>query len=217
VLTLAEHWNGTAWKAQTTPNPAGSAFSELAGVWCTSTTICTAAGDYRAPGGVEMTLAEVRNGSTWTIQATPNPAGSTGSYLQGVSCHSAANCTAAGHYVTGTGAIVTLAERWDGTAWAVQATPNPARAADNSQLGSISCASLTSCTAAGWYATGSGGTRALAEHWNGSVWKIQATPDPVGATFSYLQGVSCVSPSSCTATGWFAGPAGQGTTLAEAT
>jgi hypothetical protein len=217
IVTLAEHWNGTAWQVQSTPNPAGSALSQLDGVWCTSATICTAAGNYRGPGGVEMTLAEVRNGSTWAIQATPNPAGSTGSYLQGVSCHSATICTAAGHYVTGTGAIVTLAEHWNGTAWAVQATPNPPHAAGNSQLSSISCASLTSCTAAGWYATASGGTRALAEHWNGSTWTIQATPDPAGATFSYLAGVSCALPSSCTATGWFAGPTGQGTTLAEAT
>jgi hypothetical protein len=216
-VTLAEHWNGTAWQVQATPNPAGATPSQLDGVWCTSATSCTAAGHYRGPGGVEMTLAEIRNGSTWAIQATPNPAGSTGSYLQGVSCHSAISCTATGHYSSSAGAIVTLAEHWNGTAWAVQATPNPAHAADNSQLGSVSCASPSSCTAAGWYATASGGTRPLAEHWNGSTWAIQATPNPAGATFSYLEGVSCALPSSCTATGWFAGPSGQGIALAEAT
>jgi hypothetical protein len=216
-VTLAEHWNGTAWQVQATPSPASSAFSQLDGVWCTSATICTAVGHYRGSGGVEMTLAEVRNGSTWAIQAIPNPAGSAGSYLQGVSCRSAISCTATGRYTNSTGATVTLAEHWDGAAWAVQATPNPAHAAANSLLDSISCASLTSCTAAGWYATASGGTRALAEHWNGSTWRIQATPDPAGATFSYLEGVSCTLPGSCTATGWFAGPSRQGMTLAEAT
>ena len=50
-----------------------------------------------------------------------------------------------------------------------------------------------------------------------SAWVIQATPNPAGTSESYLQGVSCVSPSSCTATGWSAGFSAQGTTLAEAT
>jgi hypothetical protein len=217
IVTLAEHWNGTAWKVQATPNPAGTTYSQLTGVWCTSTTTCTAVGQYRSSGGVEMTLAEYRIGSTWAVQATPNPADSIDSYLQGVSCHSATSCTATGHYLSRSGPTVTLAERWNGTAWAIQATPNPAHAAGESQLDSISCASLTSCTAAGWYATVSGGSRVLAEHWNGTTWAIQATPDPAGATFSALAGVSCVLPSSCTATGWFAGPSAQGRTLAEAT
>lgn len=112
---------------------------------------------------------------------------------------------------------MTLAEYWNGAAWAIQATPNPAHAAGDSQLDSISCASRTNCTAAGWYATASGGARTLAEHWNGSMWTVQVTPDPAGATFGYLEGVSCVMPGSCTAIGSFAGPSSRGMTLAEAT
>jgi len=50
-----------------------------------------------------------------------------------------------------------------------------------------------------------------------SAWVIQATPNPAGASESYLQGVSCVAAASCTATGWSAGFSAQGTTLAEAT
>ncbi len=214
---MAEHWNGTAWTVQATPSPPGSAFSQLNSVWCTSATRCTAVGQYRSSAGVEMTLAEYRKGSTWAVQATPNPAGSTSSDLQGVSCHSDVSCTATGHYVSSTGATVTLAEHWNGSTWTIQDTPNPAHAAGNSQLDSVSCASLTNCTAAGWYATASGNTRLLAEHWNGSMWAVQATPDPAGATFSYLDGVSCASPGSCTVTGWFAGSSAQGRTLAEAT
>jgi len=42
---------------------------------------------------------------------------------------------------------------------------------------------------------------ALAEHWNGSTWAIQATPNPAGAAVSMLSGISCVSSTTCTAVG----------------
>ena len=43
-----------------------------------------------------MTLAEVWDGSTWTVQSTPNPTGATSGSLYGVSCTSATACTAVG-------------------------------------------------------------------------------------------------------------------------
>jgi hypothetical protein len=49
----------------------------------------------------------------WSIQPTPNPAGSPVSLLNGVSCTSATACTAVGGYNNGT-AGVTLAEHWSG-------------------------------------------------------------------------------------------------------
>ena len=55
----------------------------------------------------------------------------------------------------------------------------------------------------------------LAERWNGSVWRIQRTPDRANAKASFLSAVSCTSPRSCTAAGYFANRAGIGMTLAE--
>jgi hypothetical protein len=50
--------------------------------------------------------------------------------------------------------------------------------------------------------TGPGAGRAtLAEHWNGASWRIVPTPNPPGATFSSLNGVSCPLPNVCFAVG----------------
>ena len=59
-------------------------------------------------------------GNPWSVLTTPNPPGSYTSVLLGVSCTSAAACTAAGHYSTGySGLDMTLVERWDGRTWSV--------------------------------------------------------------------------------------------------
>jgi hypothetical protein len=109
-------------------------------------------------------LAERWNGTKWSLQTTPNPTGAVQSYLSGVSCASASACTAAGHYFNGT-TTVTLAERWNGTKWSLQHTPNPTGSTD-SELHGVSCASASACTATGYYNNGTTPVT-LAERWNG--------------------------------------------------
>jgi hypothetical protein len=214
-LTLAERWNGTSWTAQATPNPAGSAGPRLQGVSCASASACTAAGWYQK-GSDFVTLAEGWNGKTWAIHTTPNPA-SPGSYLNGVSCTSASACTTAGYYASSEDgdAEATLAERWNGTSWAIQATPNPVRADGGGlDLTGVSCTSASGCTTAGWYESPSGVELTLAEAWNGTSWAIQTTPSPKGSPGSYLNGVSCTSAAACTAVGYYTTSSGS-ETLAE--
>jgi hypothetical protein len=159
-----------------------------------------------------MLLAEHWNGSTWALQALSLPPGASGS-LAGVSCRSAANCTAVGQYQSNTAGGV-LAEAWNGSTWTMQATPSPTGAID-SQLNAISCPSASSCTAAGLYSTTSS-TFPLAETWNGSTWTIQATPSPAGATAgSYLSSLSCTSAGNCTAVGQYDKKLGPVFPLAE--
>ena len=55
-----------------------------------------------------------------------------------------------------------MAERWNGTAWAMQSIPNPN---GSGQLNGVSCTSASACTAVGYY----GGYVTLAERWNGTV------------------------------------------------
>jgi hypothetical protein len=96
---------------QTIPNPVGVLL--LSGVSCTAANACTAVGDYDY-GSISAdygTLAERWNGTTWAIQATPNP---TDSQLNGVSCTSATACTAAGDYSGSSPYGLTLAERYLG-------------------------------------------------------------------------------------------------------
>lgn len=60
-----------------------------------------------------------------------------------------AACTAVGFYNDGRGTALTLAERWDGTRWSIQATPNPATF---TQLNGVSYSAPSACTAVGGYA-----------------------------------------------------------------
>ena len=117
--------NGAGWALQVTPNHSGAQNSALASVSCTSATACTAVGGYVNSGGTLVTLAEVWDGSSWTIQTTPNPSGATKSFLEGVSCLSTTVCRAVGYYFDSGGNQLTLAEFWNGSTWAIQATPNP--------------------------------------------------------------------------------------------
>ena len=82
--------------------------------------------------------------------------------LEGVSCSSAKACTAVGS----NGGEATLAERWNGTKWALQHAPNPSDAGA-SPLHGVSCSSATACTAVGPYVKKkSGAELTLAERYS---------------------------------------------------
>jgi hypothetical protein len=221
---LAESWNGTTWSVLTPPAlPAGATHGYLVGVSCTSGTQCTATGE---SGGSEVgagtALVERLAGTEWAIQETPSPAEARSSALWSVSCTSATECTAAGNYAAGAKdhfRTVPMAERWDGTSWALQTVPSPSGAPPGSifpasQLFGLSCSSSTACNAVGKnendapnmnFAVGSDGTS----------WAVQTTPDPTGE--NRLLGVSCSSATACTATGATYEPTNRETlTLAEA-
>jgi hypothetical protein len=105
----------SGWSAQPTPNSAGTIGGELDGVSCTSATACTAVGlSVVNSAGLQGTLAERWDGSRWSAQPTPNPAGATGRGFGGVSCTSATACTAVGSFNSKAGKSFTLVERWDG-------------------------------------------------------------------------------------------------------
>jgi hypothetical protein len=146
LRALAESWNGTHWARVPTRSPGTG--NELHSVSCTSARTCTAVGFYITSGGAVKTLAESWNGTHWAVVPSPNP-GTTGSIrnLDGVSCISAAACTAVGNYFTSSnGPGRTLIESWNGIRWSV--VPSPSRGNANYLLG-VSCASASTCTAAG--------------------------------------------------------------------
>ncbi len=215
-LIWAEHWNGIRWSIQTIPNPTGAT---LNGVSCTSDLACTAVGgfaDSTGPGAGGLTLAERWNGTRWSIQTTPNPAGPRfdTDQLNAVSCTSSTSCTAVGNRFTNGYQTFTLAERWNGATWSILTTPSPT---DGSQLTGVWCTSAAACTAVGSYYNGAHLT--LAERWNGATWSIQSTPnptpDPAIGTVSELTGVSCTSDTTCTAVADSNQPFTPAVTLAE--
>ena len=186
--TLIERWNGKAWSLVGSPNR-GTVSSTLFGVSCASRTWCTAVGNsfVGSFSGPSHTLIERWNGKAWIIVATPNPVPNDYQILRGVSCASAASCTAVGRSVNGT-----LVESWNGRFWAL--IPSPSKDLGN-ELDGVDCASAASCQAVG---SVSGST--LSESWDGHVWSI--TPSPNAAKgYNALAGVSCISAVSCTAVG----------------
>jgi hypothetical protein len=111
---LAEAWNGSTWTIQSTPGPANSQGSSLAGVSCTSASSCTAVGDYQSSSipnfGMSQTLAEVWDGTSWSIPTTPDPSSTGQNLLSGVSCGASNACTAVGQYQDPGGIPATLVE-----------------------------------------------------------------------------------------------------------
>jgi hypothetical protein len=205
-VSLAERWNGSEWSIQSTPNPSGATKTLLQAVSCPTATTCFAGGYYvNAAGTLEM-LAERWNGSEWSIQTIPSPGGSADSVTKGISCSSATACTSVGWYQTGTKVAIPFAERWNGTEWTAQTTPNPAEG-KNSLLNGVSCATATSCFAVGNYedTNTAGNYASQTDKWNGTEWVAQAVPVPLGVTSIVSTGVSCTSATSCASAGYYYG------------
>jgi len=196
-LPLAERWDGARWHAQSTPSPAGTFLSLLDAVSCDSPNSCTAVGDAEGNGAVGViTLAEHWNGTTWTIQHTPNPPDGVQTFA-GVSCPSSADCFAVGSTNDGL-----FAESWNGVSWKLLPVPLPAGGTFG-ELTGVSCAGNATCTAVGSYITARGVGRPLAEQLRSGTWTPQALPLPATGTSGRLAGVSCATKSRCTAIGSF--------------
>lgn len=82
--------------------------------------------------------------------------------------------------------------------WSI--VPSPNNGTKINDLEGVSCASVTSCTAVGWYRNGSR-HETLIESWDGTSWSIVPSPNK-GTGGNKLFGVSCVSASSCMAVGF---------------
>jgi hypothetical protein len=154
-------WNGTSWSLQSIPVMEGEKESELVGVSCSSASACMATGVFKNSGGAKVALVDSWNGSTWSGQSPPIPSGAKEAALGSVSCPSTATCAGAGYYKNSSGSIVTLAERWNGTKWAVHGTPNP-EGAKSASLSGIACSTGVTCEAAGAYESGTGSKLPLA-------------------------------------------------------
>jgi hypothetical protein len=183
------------WVVDTTPNVSGAEQSNLYGVSCTSTSWCMGVGSTKNTAHEITPLSESWNGTAWKIVTPVTPTGAKETGLKSVSCASATACTAVGSYTSSSGALEPLAERWNGTTWAIQSTPT-APTKDSYQLLGVACTSATSCIAVGANVTGILESVTLAESWNGSEWKVVTTPNK-----GQLNAISCTSGSACTAVG----------------
>lgn len=210
--TLIEHWSGTAWRIQTSPNPDGSTNeNELYGVTATSSTNAWAVGSY-SNGTTYKTLVEHWNGKSWKAQPSPSPSRSNDfSRLDGVTAVSPTDAWAVGVYYNGT-EDKTLVEHWNGKSWKVQPSPTPGRpgrtngrflrAGPQLELTGVAASSPNDAWAVGFHWTRTT-EKTLVEHWNGKAWKVQPSPNPGGFENNHqLDAVATTSSKDAWAVGY---------------
>jgi hypothetical protein len=201
------------WVTQSMPEPEGAVSSELHGVDCFSTSFCMAVGSYTlTSGGPQWAMSATWNGTSWTLRTVAKPTESKQSILLDVSCGNASSCTGVGGYKESKGVQVSFVERWNGTAWSYQSSPNPV-GSTNTVFQGVSCVASSPCVAVGDWNNGKI-WQPMAQEWNGSAWALDTTPTPEGATFSLLEGTACRS-TGCLATGWYTDSGGKNKTLGE--
>ena len=106
-----------------------------------------AAGFARSPAGASTSI-------TWSTSASTDPGGAANdNSLGGVSCTNRNFCVAVGAYFNGT-AGQTLAEIWNGSTWSTSTTTDPGGAANDNELGGVSCTNRNFCVAVGAYFDG---------------------------------------------------------------
>jgi hypothetical protein len=209
TVPLAIHWNGTRWAITGAHQTAGGEVT-LIGVSCPSTRACSAVGS-SGSDPQEPPAAELWNGSRWLVQRTQKPPGRDGADLLSVSCTSNGSCAAVGQlFNSDTECWMPLVEQWSGSGWSIVGSPKVGVcSSDSNGLDGVSCVSTNACAAVGYndapepvFATGA----PLIERWAGTSWSIEPGPDityrldPWGGG-GFLDGVSCTSPTACTAVG----------------
>lgn len=198
--TLIEHWDGQSWTRQPSPNGPG-ALNQLDGVAAVSSTDAWAVGTTG-----RRTLVEHWGGRAWKVQPSASPGGaSRHDWLFGVAAVSSQSAWAVGyqsdpakHERRG----LTLIEHWDGKAWKVQPSPNPAITRDPSDhLFAVAAVSPADAWAVGQDRTDNV-YRTLIEHWNGKRWEVRPSPANPSRRNSELDGVAVVSPTDVWAVGF---------------
>lgn len=86
------------------------------------------------------------------------------------------------------------------------------RASPRAGIDALSCTSVSACTAVGSANTLLLQLAVLVERWDGRSWTAQPAPSPGWADRTVFAGVSCVSPTFCTAVGTSVGGQGDVTT-----
>jgi len=200
---LLEDWNGSGWLPVEGAARPGSlvavSASDGSNVWAAGT----------AANG--SAFVERWNGSTWN-EVPLGPKLPPGARLSDVLVLGPKDAWLAGRVAaTAADAGSALTAHWDGSSWSYPAMPDVA--------GADALASLTAHGSELW-AVGStsspdpsGGSATLIEHWNGSAWQVQTSPDP-GPNVNRLEGVASTG-GSIWAVGTFEPANGVPRTLIE--
>jgi hypothetical protein len=232
---LIEQQNQTSWTDTEAPQPSSnSGHGTEQGFWfgspecgflapcrpvsCPTSSFCVAVGSYNDTDGFQEPVVDTLSGGMWTSQEPPLPSDTatdaTPTHPRGelysVTCVSATSCVAVGSYVNTSNATVAMIDTLSGTTWStspVTTLPTGANGTDATLTG-ISCATATSCAAAGNYEdTDSSSNGLLVVLANGS-WTTYRAPegpnpgtDGDGHQFASAIQVACPSQTICIGVG----------------
>jgi len=201
--TLIEHWDGTRWKVVASPN-ANAFFNSLTGLTALAPDDIWAVGSQGAVAGTSQTLVEHWDGTRWRIVPSPN-GGSYDNVLEGVTALSADDIWAVGESTNGIGGDRTLVEQWNGQQWNI--VPSPSIGTFPNFLRKVSGVAPDDVWTVGGYWLYPGDIlNTLTEHWNGSTWRVVASPNPPGGD-NTLGAVAALASNDVWATGYTAGVA----------
>jgi len=206
LTPMALHWDGTQWSVVSTPQLNTNDNAAFNGILVFASDNIYAVGYQPAKNGAVLTLVEHWNGSVWRVVPTPN-ANSTGNVLFSISATSPNDIWAVGDKVAPNVPVRTLALHFDGNAWSVVPTPNPVSGSDLDQnvLTSVVAVAPDDVTAVG-FTLANQTELTLAQHWDGTSWKVVPTPNKSTAlgAFNTLRSVTAVNGSDLYAVGFFA-------------
>ena len=209
--TLIEHWDGTSWTVVSSPDQAN--INVLLSVSAVAANDVWAVGIYLDAAYVSHALIEHWDGTAWSIVPEAGLEES-GSVLPGVSTAGPGSVWTVG-YAWDAGNNIsqqrTLTERWNGTEWIREASPNPG--ISTNEISSISAQSADDVWAVGYANSVYASTdMTLIEHWDGSEWRIVPSPN-IGSGANYLQEVEAISANDVWAVGYYTEPGGSNRTL----
>ena len=177
------------WQVDSSPNPAGSTFSQLNATFAASHTQAWAVGQTRvsASGDGFETLIEEWNGSTWSV-VPGAPASASASSLNGVSGSGPSDIWAVGQ-----NSSTSFIEHWNGQSWSHVASP--AGEPPDGQLNAVSADSPTDAWAGGSAMNANDQVAPLIEHWNGTQWSVSPNAIGAGSGHSEILSIAAISPA----------------------
>jgi hypothetical protein len=213
---VSENWAGTrlgpdmtftaGWGSSAIGVPGGGVphlDTRYEDVSCSSSARCVAVGFEGSPAGsAERAVAAEWDGAHWVSEAVPGSAEMRQDHPMAIGCSGAA-CEVIGYEVVGeTQRFEPVVLRRNGPGqWERQHFETPAGDVIAWLVGGVECFSASNCIAVVTVRIPSGEGRGVAERWNGSKWQAELLPAVPGAVQGFFNGLSCTSPTSCTAVG----------------
>ncbi len=199
---LIEHWDGTKWSRQASPNRTEVGTDVLAASALSPKDVW-AVGTAYGRRGTRDTLVDHWDGHRWTRIPSPSPG-------KQASLFAVDAVTSRNVWAVGFGGPHSLIEHWDGKTWTIVPGPDPGE--DGPALESVNAVSSNDAWIVG-ITFRRGGEATFTEHWDGTAWTRVASPNPGLRRQNELWGVTAVSANDVWAVGAYGGRRGTRTLI----